>query len=143
VPIVWTAGLVLALAVAAFHVRARIVDARRMGDLSKAVPIALLAALVAVEPAPIDAGYRWLVVAALLFSLAGDVCLVFARGFVPGLASFLVAHLLYVAAFARQVDGTPARGFSCSPSRSAAWACFAISGRGSGAIACQSPSTSA
>ncbi len=90
----------LALVIAAFHVRARLVGARRTGDLSKAVPIALLCALVVVEPAPIDDAYRWLVVAALLLSLAGDVCLLFPQGFVPGLASFLVAHLLYVAAFA-------------------------------------------
>lgn len=46
------------------------------------------------------AQYQWLIVAALLFSLAGDVFLMLPRDrFVIGLASFLVAHLIYGAAF--------------------------------------------
>src|SRR5207247_766581 len=69
-------------------------------DLSKAVPIALLAGLVAAEPAPVGQAYRWLVFAGLLCSLGGDVWLLFPRGFVAGLFNFLVAHLLYIAAFA-------------------------------------------
>lgn len=45
--------------------------------------------------------YRALVCAALLFSLCGDVLLMLPSDrFLAGLASFLVAHLLYVAAFA-------------------------------------------
>ncbi len=45
--------------------------------------------------------YRKLVVAGLCFSLAGDVFLMLpAERFIAGLASFLVGHLLYVAAFA-------------------------------------------
>lgn len=51
--------------------------------------------------------YRGLVLAGLLFSLAGDVFLMLPSDrFVAGLASFLVAHLLYVAAFAS--DGAAA-----------------------------------
>src|SRR5207247_2210757 len=48
--------------------------------------------------------YRWLVFAGLLCSLGGDVWLLFPRGFVAGLLHFLVAHLLYIAAF---VPGGP------------------------------------
>jgi len=47
-----------------------------------------------------DPAYRWLVCAGLVFSLFGDVFLMLPRDrFVAGLVSFLVAHLLYVAAF--------------------------------------------
>lgn len=40
----------------------------------------------------------WILLA-LLFSLAGDVCLMLAGGLLPGLLAFLAAHLAYVAAF--------------------------------------------
>jgi uncharacterized membrane protein YhhN len=40
---------------------------------------------------------RWLLVAALVFSLVGDVML--PAHFIPGLVSFLVAHLCYIALF--------------------------------------------
>jgi uncharacterized membrane protein YhhN len=44
--------------------------------------------------------YFWLILAGLLFSAAGDVFLMLPKDrFVPGLVSFLVAHLLYIAAF--------------------------------------------
>ena len=44
--------------------------------------------------------YRRLVVAGLAFSLVGDVLLMLPTDqFVPGLVSFLIAHLLYIAAF--------------------------------------------
>jgi uncharacterized membrane protein YhhN len=44
--------------------------------------------------------YHWLILAGLVFSLAGDVFLMLPRDrFVPGLVSFLIAHLLYIAAF--------------------------------------------
>lgn len=47
--------------------------------------------------------YRWLVVTALLFSLVGDVLLMLPSDrFAAGLASFLVAHLVYTAAFAAE-----------------------------------------
>ena len=44
--------------------------------------------------------YGYAVVAGLLFSLAGDIFLMLPSDkFMPGLISFLVAHLLYIAAF--------------------------------------------
>ena len=100
----WNGGIALVLLLAAAHVTARVRGARAVGDLSKAMPIALLAGLVASEPAPVGQVYRWLVCAGLLCSLGGDVWLLFPRGFVAGLLHFLVAHLLYIAAFA---PGTP------------------------------------
>ena len=56
-------------------------------------------------PDPISPLYRRLILAGLLFSLAGDVFLMLPRDrFVPGLASFLVAHLFYSAAFLIHAD---------------------------------------
>lgn len=46
--------------------------------------------------------YQWLIGLGLLFSLAGDVFLMWPeRAFVPGLASFLIAHLIYIVAFSQ------------------------------------------
>ncbi len=100
----WSGGVAFVLVLGAAHVAARAAGARAAADLSKAMPIVLLAGLVATEPAPVGQAYRWLVFAGLLCSLGGDVWLLFPRGFVAGLASFLLAHLLYIAAFA---PGTP------------------------------------
>src|SRR5512136_918240 len=49
-----------------------------------------------------DPWYRRLVLAGLLFSLCGDVFLMWPGDlFMPGLASFLVGHLCYLGAFTR------------------------------------------
>jgi len=66
-------------------------------------PLTMLFVLaVAVQPSlSTPPSYRALVVAGLVFSLAGDVFLMLPSDrFVAGLASFLVGHLLYIAAFA-------------------------------------------
>jgi uncharacterized membrane protein YhhN len=91
-------GAAVALGVA--HIAARYVPLPRLAGVLKPVPIAILAALVALGAGPVGPGYRSLVVAALVFSMMGDVCLIFPERFTLGLASFLVAHLLYLAAFA-------------------------------------------
>ncbi|MCZ2291272.1 MAG: lysoplasmalogenase [Burkholderiales bacterium] len=44
---------------------------------------------------------RRAVLIGLVLSLVGDVALLWRQGFVPGLVSFLLAHLAYLAAFAR------------------------------------------
>ncbi|MBI5255203.1 MAG: lysoplasmalogenase [Burkholderiales bacterium] len=46
---------------------------------------------------------RRAVLAGLVLSLAGDVALLFAQGFVAGLVAFLLAHLAYLVAFTRRV----------------------------------------
>ena len=73
-------------------------------------PLATIAALLLAWGAvrPVSASYRRLVTLGLAASLAGDVFLMLPGDlFLPGLASFLVAHLLYVTAFAG--DGGGAR----------------------------------
>jgi uncharacterized membrane protein YhhN len=96
---VWAWGIPVASALGAGHIAARSAGAERAAGILKAVPIALLAAVVAAAPAVVGERYRWLVFAALLWSLGGDVWLLFPGGFLPGLVHFLIAHVLYIAAF--------------------------------------------
>jgi uncharacterized membrane protein YhhN len=96
----WNVGVAVAVVVGVAHIAARYVGRPATAGLLKAIPIAILAALVAAEPAVVSTRYRWLVFAGLLWSLGGDLWLVFPSGFVPGLVNFLVAHVLYVVAFA-------------------------------------------
>jgi uncharacterized membrane protein YhhN len=91
----------LAAASAAATLWAERRGARRAFYLLKPLTTVLIMALAPVAPAPVSRGYQALVCAGLLFSLAGDVFLMLPRDrFVAGLASFLVAHLFYIASFA-------------------------------------------
>ena len=67
--------------------------------LPKALPIVVLAVFAYTK---LSAMPRYMVLAALLFSLAGDVSLAlpFADSFITGLACFFLAHLSYAACFA-------------------------------------------
>jgi uncharacterized membrane protein YhhN len=67
--------------------------------LKPLVLVALIGVALAIDPA--DGGQRAWFVAALVLSLAGDVFLLpSVDRFVPGLASFLLAHVAYVIGFA-------------------------------------------
>jgi len=69
--------------------------------VAKPLTTSLLIALVLTTRHPIAASYRVLIVAGLLASVVGDVLLMMPSDqFISGLGSFLVAHLLYLAAFA-------------------------------------------
>lgn len=66
------------------------------------MPLTTLLTLLLAATAPQSSGprYQWSVVAGLLFSLAGDVCLMLPKDlFLAGLLAFLVAHLCYLVAF--------------------------------------------
>lgn len=72
----------------------------RLLYLFKPATIGLIIALAWVRGGDVPDRYFWLILAGLAFSAAGDVFLMLPRDrFVPGLLSFLVAHLLYIAAF--------------------------------------------
>ena len=86
------------------HIVARTLGDARLAGMLKPLPIALLAAAALRGDGAGDASYRTLVGAALVFSMAGDIFLLSPRRFVPGLVSFLVAHLIYIAAFAPAVN---------------------------------------
>ena len=88
----------------------RIDDARRRTELwSK--PLALIALIgVAIALDPVDQAARAWFVAALVCSLAGDVFLLYGdRYFVPGLVSFLLAHLAYTFGLVAFGDWSTAR----------------------------------
>lgn len=73
---------------------------RRGVYVFKPLTTVLILALALVLPVPGAEAYRWMIVGGLVFSLAGDVFLMLPEDrFIGGLASFLVAHLCYIAAF--------------------------------------------
>ena len=73
----------------------------------KPAALALLIAAFAMREGPRDV--KRLVLAALAASLAGDALLLSPSLFLPGLVAFLIAHGLYIAAFARRVGFLPSR----------------------------------
>ena len=89
-------------------IRAQLRGAERQVFLWKPLTTAAILLLAWIAPEPVDPGYRRLIALGLAFSLAGDVFLMLPGDrFVPGLVSFLLAHGLYIAAFADAAD--PAR----------------------------------
>ncbi len=89
-------------ACAALNLRAVFAGDLQQEFLFKPLTTLLVLAIAATAPAGAAASWRPAVVAGLLASTAGDVFLMLPGDyFVPGLASFLVAHLCYVAAFTR------------------------------------------
>ena len=77
---------------------------RRLVYILKPLTTFLILTLALQAPEPASPAYRLLVAVGLAFSLLGDVFLMLpANRFIPGLLSFLVAHVCYIAAFT--VDG--------------------------------------
>lgn len=66
--------------------------------LLKPLTTLLIAGIAWIAP---ESGYRSLILAGLALSLIGDICLMFETdaAFIGGLSSFLLAHLVFVAAF--------------------------------------------
>ncbi len=69
--------------------------------LLKPLTTLLIIALAAVTTAHTPPAYRYWILVALLFCVAGDICLMFSgQGwFVAGLTNFLIGHALFIAAF--------------------------------------------
>jgi uncharacterized membrane protein YhhN len=80
------------------HILARTAGAPVLAGVLKPLPIALLA-LVVSQTIPAEPRYGGPVLAGLVCSMAGDICLVFPARFLAGLACFLVGHLFYIGAF--------------------------------------------
>lgn len=87
------------------HLVAYYAPRKAVAGALKAIPILLLAWTVASAGDLVAPGYGRLVAMGLVASAIGDLCLVSERGFVPGLASFLVAHVLYLLAFLPAGEG--------------------------------------
>jgi uncharacterized membrane protein YhhN len=97
---------VAALISAAAYLRAVSGGRQRQVYLFKPLTTALILALALLANRPPTDLLKWLVVAGLLFSLAGDVFLMLPGDhFIAGWGAFLLAHLAYIAAFVS--DGGP------------------------------------
>ncbi|HEY0319908.1 MAG TPA: lysoplasmalogenase [Pyrinomonadaceae bacterium] len=96
---------ILAAVSAVLHIVAEYGGARRSIYVFKPLTVILIIAIALSAPSSL---YKYLIVAGLLFSLAGDIFLMLPRDrFIPGLVSFLIAHLFYIAAFT--LDGALGR----------------------------------
>ncbi len=73
----------------------------RAYNIFKLLPLLFILALAFLRPQNINT--LWL--AAISFGLAGDAILLSDKGFVPGLLSFLIGHIFYIFAFAREGGG--------------------------------------
>jgi uncharacterized membrane protein YhhN len=92
------AALTILVAVSgALHILAEYRGARSNVYVFKPLTVLLIIAIALQSPPSL---YKYLIVAGLLFSLAGDIFLMLPKDrFIPGLLSFLLAHLFYIAAF--------------------------------------------
>ncbi len=83
---------------------------RALVYVAKPLATLLILALAASAPPGADPRVAWWILAGLVFSLAGDVLLMLPSDrFTAGLASFLVAHVCYIAAFTHEA------GFQLAP----------------------------
>ncbi len=97
-------GVVIAIGTA--HLVAYYGGMQVVAGVLKPLPVLLLAWAVW-SLGDVTPSYRALLAAGLIFSAVGDVSLVFQRGFLAGLASFFVAHLCYITAFAAGARSGP------------------------------------
>ncbi|HEX8706791.1 MAG TPA: lysoplasmalogenase [Pyrinomonadaceae bacterium] len=92
---------VLIIGSAALDVLAEYQGSRRGVYLFKPLTVALIILVALQAKNPVPPFYRQMIIAGLLCSLVGDIFLMLPSDrFIPGLLSFLLAHLFYIAAFA-------------------------------------------
>jgi uncharacterized membrane protein YhhN len=90
----------LAVLAGARHVRAEYRGSKRQVYLFKPLTVLLIIAIALTIPGPPSGRYRVAVLAGLACSITGDVFLMLPGDrFLAGVASFLLAHLAYLAAF--------------------------------------------
>ena len=96
-----TSLTLLALASAILHIRAEHRGDRRNIYLFKPLTMIWIVLIALLAKGQVFPFYKYMIIAGLLCSLLGDIFLMLPTDqFVPGLLSFLVAHLFYIAAFA-------------------------------------------
>mgnify|MGYP002683835671 CR=1 FL=1 len=84
---------------AALTIAAKYRQSKRLEYVCKPLATASILLIALLAEDPLTVRYQALIVLGLAASLAGDVFLMLPDRFLPGLLSFLVAHLFYVAAF--------------------------------------------
>lgn len=96
----------LVLVSALLHLVSERYGPRRAVYLFKPLTIVLIILVAAGAENSVSHFYKYAIIAGLVFSLAGDIFLMLPRDrFVEGLASFLLAHLCYIAAFTFEGGG--------------------------------------
>ena len=113
----WALILTVVITVsAAFTISAEYHGPRRMVYLFKPLATFCLILLALVPKYPVAPFYRYMIVAGLVCSLAGDVFLMLPSDkFIAGLLSFLVAHLCYIAAFVFAGERTAVYAWAVPP----------------------------
>ncbi len=98
--IVLVAAVLIAAVLATWsQVRSR----QSLHRVTKPLATALIIAVAAAATAPVPAAYKWFILAGLVFSLLGDIALMFPdKWFQAGLVAFLAAQVLYILAFKPQ-----------------------------------------
>ncbi len=100
---------ILAICSGNLHVRAEYRGPRNQVYLFKPLTTILILLIAIQADTPELARYKYAIVAGLVCSLAGDILLMLPSDrFIPGLVSFLIGHVFYIAAF------TSGTGFSFS-----------------------------
>lgn len=73
--------------------------------LFKPLTLVFIISIALFQKNPVSPFYRQAIIAGLIFSLAGDIFLMLPEDrFIPGLISFLCAHVFYIAAFIVESD---------------------------------------
>jgi len=71
--------------------------------LFKPLTMVFIISIALLSKNPVSPFYRWAIIIGLIFSLAGDIFLMLPEDrFIPGLLSFLCAHIFYMVAFTRE-----------------------------------------
>lgn len=95
---------ILALISGVLHIRAEYFGPQKHIYLFKPLTMVFII-LMALSLDPISDTYKILILIGLLFSVGGDVFLMLPQDrFIPGLISFLIAHIFYIIAFAIEGD---------------------------------------
>jgi len=97
---------IFVLIFAIFYIRAEYRGPRRHVYIFKPLTTSLIIIIALTTVPPVSTFYKYVIVAGLLFSLAGDIFLMLpADRFMAGLISFFVAHVAYIVAFASSAGG--------------------------------------
>ncbi|MFQ6609767.1 MAG: lysoplasmalogenase [Fidelibacterota bacterium] len=94
----------LTIITAIIHIRAEYSGRRILVYIFKPLMTILIILIAVIQPGSQPDIYRYAIITGLIFSLAGDIFLMFPdTRFLSGLVSFLIAHLAYIFAFTRGI----------------------------------------
>jgi uncharacterized membrane protein YhhN len=102
----WLTFLIILIVIsAALAISGEYRGPKRLTYIFKPLTLVLIILLAAIPKYPVTHLYRYLIIGGLVCSLVGDTFLLKKSRFVQGLLSFLIAHILYIAAFVNASGG--------------------------------------